>query len=479
MNSRFSIYITTLFLGLLFIAPNAIAESDLEKRVIELEKKLDSVLKANSMQANPVKAGSVKTNPVKKEKSRNITKVETQASAKSSDAKSSNVDYKKGFILSSKKGDDFFSLKINGRLQARYVAFTRDDETFEFDNGTTGTQSNRSDFEIERARIEFSGNVGSPNLEFYINIDADTDDNHEAIFHDFWFNYNFAPEFNLYFGKAFVPGSREWLDGSTSAHLADRSLATSFFRPDRSIGIWSIGKIANAVNYRTMVSNGFITTDLSPSEVDNEFTYSTTFWGDIIGDYGKGRADLSYHEDVAVRLGASFTYSPVGDNIRGEPLDEAGAIRLSDGTRLDSLGALADGVTISEYDIFLYAIDLSAKYRGFSLNSEAYYREITSIQADGLVPETSYDDVGAYADIGYFLIPGSLEAVLRYSFIDGDIADSAEYAGGINYYINGTHKNKLTLDVAKLEDSPVSNSGPNFRVGDDGVMYRLQWQIAF
>lgn len=83
MNSRFSIYITTLFLGLLFIAPNAIAESDLEKRVIELEKKLDSVLKANSMQANPVKAGSVKTNPVKKEKSRNITKVETQASAKS------------------------------------------------------------------------------------------------------------------------------------------------------------------------------------------------------------------------------------------------------------------------------------------------------------------------------------------------------------------------------------------------------------
>lgn len=393
---------------------------------------------------------------------------------------SSNSSYNKGFSINDTSNEETpYSLKINGRMQFRYTGFDRRNKSYTFDNGKTGTQSNRNEFEIERGRLEFSGFVADPNLQYYLNLDFDTDDNHDAKAHDFWFNYVFSKAFNLYAGKAFVPGSREWIDGSTTTHLADRSLATSFFRPDRSLGIWAIGEAVPGLNYRFMVANGFNTTDLKSGQVDDKFTYALSLWGNLTGDYGKGRADLENHQDLAIRVGASGTYSPITASPDNKPLGEADSIRLSDGTKLDAEGALGDGITVSAYDLFLYAVDFGLKYQGFSINSEVYFREINSIKANAALGDTSFSDNGMYVDTGYFIVPESIEGVLRYSYINGDALDSSEYAGGINYYINGTHKNKLTFDVSILDDSPVSSSGPNYLVGATGTMYRLQYQVAF
>jgi hypothetical protein len=380
-----------------------------------------------------------------------------------------DVFYNKGYNLTNSDSETPFSMTINGRMQFRYTGY---------DKSSKSTQANINDFEVERGRLEFSGYVGDPNLHYYLNLDADTDDNHDVKAHDFWFNYVFSEAFDLYVGKAFVPGSREWLDGSTSTHLADRSLATSFFRPDRSVGTWAIGKL-NDVNYRFMVGNGFSTSDLEREEIDNDFTYALSLWGDLIGEYGKGRADLEYHDDLAFRIGSSFTYSPISANPDGEPTGEADAVRLSNGTRLDSTGALLADATVTDYDIFLYAVDLGLKYKGFSINSEAYYRNIQNIKADLSLADSNMADKGFYADVGYFIVPQVWEPVIRYSLVDGDYGDFSEYAGGINYYINKTHLNKLTFDVARINDSGVSNSGPNYLVGQDGLLYRVQWQVGF
>jgi len=80
-----------------------------------------------------------------------------------------------------------FDLKVNGRLQFRWAAFSRDRDTFTNRLGTIGVPS-RNDFEIERGRLEFKGNILDPKTKFYFNLDADTDDNHDVIFHDFWFD---------------------------------------------------------------------------------------------------------------------------------------------------------------------------------------------------------------------------------------------------------------------------------------------------
>lgn len=404
------------------------------------------------------------------------------ASDKSEDNESSNtteVGYNRGFSISEQQGEESFALKINGRMQFRYTAFSPKSSTYRFDNGTSGSQTSAHDFEIERGRLEFSGHMGKPELRFYLNLDFDTDDNHDVKAHDFWFQYEFDRALTVYAGKAFVPGSREWIDGSTTTHLVDRSMANSFFRPDRSLGIWAIGEPSDGFYYRAMVSNGFQTTDLERGDIDKQFTYALSVWSDLFGNYGKGAADLEWHENLAVRIGSSFTYSPIDVQRLGKPVDEASAIRLADGTKLSAEGALGAGVNVLSYDLLLYSVDFAAKYRGWSVNSEFYYRSIEDVMSDTGLALDTFDDMGFTVDAGYFFVQSLLEGVLRFSYVDGDLSDAAEYAAGVNYYVHGTHKNKFSFDVTMLEDTPISSSGPNLFVGATGLLYRLQWQIAF
>src|SRR5690606_31747544 len=135
--------------------------------------------------------------------------------------------------------------------------------------------------------------------------------------HDFWINYRFGDLLNLYAGKAFVPGSREWLEGSTMMQLVDRSLATTFFRPDRSVGIWGIGELFENVYYRAMIGNGFNASDLRFDQVDNHLAYSASVWWQGIGDFGRGYSDLEWHEELAVRLGNSLTFAEQTGQVPG------------------------------------------------------------------------------------------------------------------------------------------------------------------
>ncbi|GAB4147719.1 MAG: porin [Planctomycetaceae bacterium] len=393
------------------------------------------------------------------------------------------VDYDGGFSIKPyDKRKTPFGLKINGRMQFRWQGFKRDRKTFTNLSGTTNVES-RNDFEIERGRLEFGGFMYDENLQFYINLDADTDDNHRVIFHDFWVNYVFNKALNVHVGKAFVPGSRSWLDGSTRTHLADRSMATTFFRPDRSLGIWATGEIDEGVFYRAMLSNGFETTDLERGgfQIDDQFFYSGSMWWEPLGDFGKGYADLQDHQCAVIRFGHSFAFGSMEPtNATGATRAEQRPFRISDGSRIITPGLFAPGVTVNEFDLYLYAIDFALKYRGFSVNAEYYFRWLQDFSTTGgAIPFSKIDSNGFYVDVGYMLMKKKLELVGRISQVDGFFGDFWEYAAGINWYINGTHKNKLTLDMAVLNGVPTSNSGPGYEVGMNGIFYRAQWQIAF
>lgn len=391
------------------------------------------------------------------------------------------VGYDMGFFIRPTDKDEHpFELKINGRMQFRYVGFSRDSDTFLNRSGVVPVAS-RSDFEIERARLEFRGFFYDPKLEYYVNIDADTDDNHRAVFHDFWINYEFSKAFDLHVGKGKVPGSYEWLESSTSTRFADRSLATTFFRPDRSVGVWATGELADGLHYHAMIANGFNTTDLEPEDVDDQFAYSTMLYWDPWGDVGSGYSDLDYHENLVIRVGNAFTYADQNAADDGDPTAEERYARLSDGTPLITPGALAPGVTVNAFDTYLYTVFLTGKYRGFSFNAEYYARWLQDFGTkEGLpLPDAALFDSGFYADMGYMIIPKTLELNGRISQVDGLFGDAWEYAGGVNWFINGTHRHKLTFDVTVLDGSPASSSSPNFAIGQDGVLYQVQYQAAF
>jgi hypothetical protein len=453
------------------VSPSVQEQLDEMRRIIERQNRRIEQLESERGEAvQPAERPEVEPQPVEE----NVVEVAAPAPEPTPD-RGFDFGYDKGFYI---RGRDLstvpFSLSINGRMQLRYTNFSRDHKTWTDNAGVTRKIDNRNDFEIERGRLEFTGTALYPELGYYINLDADTDDNHSVIFHDFWISYAFHRAFVLYGGKAFVPGSRDWLNGSTRTRFADRSLTTSFFRPDRTLGLWVIGEPLDGVYYRTMLGNGFATTDLDPGEIDDQFATATSLWWDVFDNYGKGASDLEWHDRPGLQIGSSFTFAPTNDEN-----DEENFLRLSDGTRIIDEGALAPDTTVDRFKVYLYSVDAAAKWHGFSLNGEYFFRWVHDIRATGPIPKRKMFDHGFFLEAGYFLIRNYLELNARTSQIFGDFGDSSEYAGGINWFINGTHGLKLAIDATKVNDSPISNSGPNYRAGDDGVMVRTQLQTAF
>lgn len=392
------------------------------------------------------------------------------------------VGYDRGFVIQPVDREKTpFSLRITGRMQFRYTLFARDERSYTDNAGVVYPINDRSDFEIERGRLTFEGFFLDPNLGYFVNFDFDTDDNHRVIGHDFWIYYLFDDAFILHAGKAFVPGSREWLMGSTTTRFADRSLATTFFRPDRSIGIWAIGEPIENVYYRSMLANGFNTTDLEFEDVDTNFSWATSVWWDVWGNFGKGWSDLEWHESPAIQTGTSFTMGQQeGPGPVGQPSLEQNFVRLSDGTRLTETGALAPGFTVDQFDIYLWSLDFAAKYAGFSFNGEYYFRWIENLRADGPLPMDGFFDHGYYLEAGYMILPRTIEIGGRMSHILGRFGDrGAEYGGVVNWFVNGTHNWKFTLDATRVRHSPAENSAPGYRAGDDGVLVRGQLQAGF
>lgn len=89
------------------------------------------------------------------------------------------------------------------------------------------------------------------------------------------------------------------------------------------------------------------------------------------------------------------------------------------------------------------------------------------------------DTHGFVVDVGYMLVRNSIELIGRIDAVNSAFGDSWEYAGGINWFINGTNNHKLTFDVAVLDGVPTVNSSDNYETGQVGTLFRVQYQVAF
>jgi hypothetical protein len=226
-------------------------------------------------------------------------------------------------------------------------------------------------------------------------------------------------------------------------------------------------------------ATGYNDANVPNSGVDDRFTFAATNYFDIFGDFGGQIVDYDGTCDPLVQIGHSFVYSPNAAETLGTPLEETDFIRLTDGTRLTQTGALAPLVTVSDFDIFFYGVDAAVKWRGWSVNAEVFLRWIEDIQGNGAVPFTELFQHGFYVEGGRFIIPEKLDFNVRYSQVSGLFGDSSEYAAGLNWYPLDTHKMKISLDVTELHGSPLNNSPSDILVGDDGTLFRTQFQVEF
>jgi hypothetical protein len=392
-----------------------------------------------------------------------------------------SVGYDKGFFIAPTDADEFpFSFKFNNQTQVRYTAFDAGEARWTDSTGAVIPITDRSNFEIPRGRAVFSGFVFLPDLTWMLNIDYNTVTDSPVNFRAYWMAYTFNRGLTLYLGQNKVPGSREWLVSNMNMLGPDRSMATTFFRPSLSQGIWATGEPIDGLFYHAMISNGFNTLNTKPSELDSRMAFSLSVWDEPWGEFGAGYGDFDWHEEPALRFGTSLTYSPEHGQ-QGDPnAPENAAIRLTDGTILTAPGALAPGVTLNIYYVGLETFDVSYKYRGFSISGEFYLQQLFGLRGNGPLPVSSLFAYGGFLQTGYFVIPQKFELYGRTSQITGRNGNGGEFAAGFNwFFFPGKQNLRYTLDAAWVERSPADQNRTDYRAGDTGVLIRSQFQLFF
>jgi hypothetical protein len=376
-------------------------------------------------------------------------------------------------------------LSISGYALLRYVNQLPGEQTFTDHLGNERTVDGRNDIYPHRVMVFFKGWLGSPKLIYAITFWTVNTTDQRAIFGNI--GYQFGRRFSLYGGLNGNPGTRS-LQGSHPFWLGhDRVMADEFFRPYFGSGIWAQGEITPGVWYNVVTTNNNSSLGVKSSQLDRTFSWgASTWWMPTTKEFGPrgGYGDWEWHDELATRIGASWTWSPeqrFSSSTTNAP--ENTTIRLADSVNVFETGALAPGVTVDEVDYRILSFDAGMKYKGIFLQTEIYNRWLNDFKADGLLPVGSIHDTGFYLQAAFYPMPKTLEAYGITSHIFGDKAagfdNSFEYGGGMNFYPFDTRNHRLNVQATYVNRSPVSSAFGYYVGGLKGTSFSTAFSIFF
>jgi hypothetical protein len=380
---------------------------------------------------------------------------------------------------------DAGELDISAYVLVRWVDQTPATQTFTDHLGNVRTTDARDDIWPHRAMVFFKGWVGNPKLVYNIILWTVNDTDQDAVFGNV--GYQFSKHFSLYGGLNGLPGTRS-LQGSHPYWLGqDRVMADEFFRPYFTAGVWAQGEIVPGVIYNVQIGNNLSTLGIKAAQLDRRKSYAgSLMWMPTTHEFGPrgGYGDWESHDKLATRFGISFTTSPE-ERFTDSTTGAAGntLIRLTDSLNVFDKGSLATGVTVSNVDYQLLAMDFGFKYRGIFVQTELYQRRLDHFVADGLIPMTSINDKGFYIQAAFYPVPKKIELYTATSQIYGDSAkgfgDASEYLVGMNWYPTDTRNHRLNVQAIDVNHSPVSSVFGYYTGGQTGKTYSVGFSIFF
>ena len=374
-----------------------------------------------------------------------------------------------------------FELRADIFTQARYFGFARSKPTWTDSTGAVLPVASYSSVEVTRNFLQFSGYAIDPRLQFTAIVFSSTAINDTVYLG--WINYRFNDALDVRVGNWLVPGTREWYESFRYTLGADRLMATTFFRPNISPGIWAQGEPIENVHYVAMLANSLNRFTQGIQRVGSSGGFGGTVWWEPLGRFGLGPSDIEDHQSLRLRVGTNLALSREANQgavAPGVANPEDTIIRLSDGTPLFRPGALGPGVVLRGADVQLWTIDAAAKYRGLSLSGEYFLRWLDKFNTGGgPMPFRSLFDTGALLQGSYFLIPGKFEAFARSSFVTGHFGGGYEVGGGVNWYPRSSREWRFTLEVLEISGCPAQNLLTGYRAGESGTLFQLQWFSDF
>ncbi|EKK03399.1 phosphate-selective porin O and P [Rhodopirellula baltica SH28] len=372
-----------------------------------------------------------------------------------------------------------FELTVGLHNQFRYTGFSREEATSVDAAGNIREINNRNDFNINRGRLVFSGYAFDEDLRFYSNIDYSTVTSNPIQLLLGWISFRMSDRLSIYLGLGKLPGTWEWTETSRYTLGADRTMATTFFRPSITAGMWAKGKLTDDISYHVLVGNGYNTLSLQASELDTQLAYSALSWWEPLEEFGPGFSDIENHPSLAFRLGHGLTQTRNASSSNADPAAEQTVIRLSDGTRLIEPNAIAPGVTVNAFEIWLYSAHFGIKRRGFSFSCEVFLRWLRNIEGDTGTKLPSQFDQGFFVQSGVFVIPETLELFARGSQVNGEYSSGHEVSAGFNWYLFNKRSARFTFDVTSIDDSPAQQSRTGYVAGESGTLFRSQLWTFF
>jgi len=349
------------------------------------------------------------------------------ASAQTETDERAMINVSKGLSLSK---DSIFLLNIRFRMQNRIGVKTNSIEDWSV-----------NDFEarVRRLRLRFDGFMGSPKLQYYIQLafsraDQDFDNGGEAkIIRDAIIYYHFNDRFYIGFGQSKLPGNRQRVNSSGNLQFADRSIANGAFTLDRDFGIF--GYYSGQLNEMLFKGKASVSTGegRNITRTDNGLAY--TVRGEWLplgaftnsGDYSEG--DLEFEPKPKLSMALAFS--------RNERTRQSGG----------QLGIpLAEGVNLNTW-----ITDLSFKWNGHACRAEWMRRKSSDLEASDAAGNPVAISAGTGLNVQYsYTTRNFWEAAVRYSNVNPEtgslLKKQREVLVGINKYIN-KHRIKLQAHI--------------------------------
>ena len=415
------------------------------------------------------------------------TDPEAVAEAAKPDTESVNDQYKQWGFFSPGKGillgkSEYGEASFSGYGLVRYINQMPDGQTFTDHLGNEHDVDARQDIYSQRVMLSINGWVGDPDLVYNFIWWTVNSTDQDAIFVNL--GYRFHKKFNLYAGINGNPGSRTMFGSHPYWLGTDRVMADEFFRAQFGMGLWANGELTPGLWYSLSVSNSSSILGTTASQLDRNFTTGgSLWWMPTTNEFGPRGAfgDWENHQKLATRFGFSTVNSP---EERYKPIGEDSnntSLKLADSLNLFNVNALASGVTVTNADYRILALDAGFKYRGFFFQTELYRRWLNGFEADGALPVDEIVDDGFYIQTAFYPLPKLLELYAATSQIYGDkdagFSNSSEYLIGMNYYPFNSRNYRLNTQLIDVNHSPVSSTFGYYTGGQDGTTFSVAFSI--
>ena len=363
------------------------------------------------------------------------------------------------------------SLNISFYGLFRYMNQLPASQTFTDHLGREREVKTRNDLNWHRTFVWLTGFFWVPKFRYNISLWSLPTTQQTLLFGNL--QYHFHPAFTL--GVGITPNlTARSVQGSWPFWgSSDRQMAEDFFRGGFSSGVFATGRPFPKFNYTVSLNTNISQLGVTAANDNRDFAYSASVvWRPTTGEFGPraGLGDLEHHEKLATQFGVSAGHSREGRYANETAPPNATQIKLSDGVNPFDTGALADGVTVNKLDYNEMAVDAGAKYRGFSFQSEYYWRRLSNFQADGLVPLTSIFDHGFQVQAMHMVVPRYVGLYATYGKVFDDFDRKPyEISGGASYYPSGARSLRLNLHLIHIKKSPAASNYGFYTSGQTGT----------